>query len=310
LKGLTHDPRNGSKRSERIGYFREFARHGAAVRALVRDRAKARALDASPTVEVAEGDMQKPDSLGAALDGVNRALVISSATPQMAETQCTFIDACRKAGVEHVVKFSGSESSIGFDPTKFRFARMHEEVERYLESSGLKWTHLRPSQFMQVYLREAPAIATKGAIFLPAQNIKLSPIDIEDIAKIAFVLLHGGGHEGKSYDLTGPEALTMTEIADRISRAIGKTVRYVNIALEDRRRSLLAAGLPPALVDALDEQAAERLRCPQSRVDLGAHEAFGVRPTTFSEFASRQAVTFGGDTAGLEERQFVAPGRE
>jgi uncharacterized protein YbjT (DUF2867 family) len=272
--------------------IREFARHGEPVRALVRDRAKARPFDGLPSVEVVEGDMAKPDSLAAALDGVERALMISSAGPQMADTQRAFVDACRKAGVRHVIKFSGAESSIGFDAKKFRFTRMHEDVERYLEASGLAWTHLRPSQFMQVYLREAPTIVAQSAIFLPAQGIELSPVDVDDIAKIAFALLRTGGHERKSYDITGPQALTMTDIADHISRAIGKPVRYVAVQPEERRRALLAAGVPPAIADALDEQAAERLRCPQSRVDLSAHQMFGVRPTTFGEFATRHAAIF------------------
>jgi uncharacterized protein YbjT (DUF2867 family) len=275
--------------------IREFARHNEPVRALVRDRAKAHAFDALPQVEVAEGDMGKPETLAAALDGVDRALMISSATPQMADTQRIFIDACRKAGVRHVIKFSGAESNVGFDARKFRFTRMHEEVERYLEGSGLAWTHLRPSQFMQVYLREVPTIVAQGAILLPAQDIKLSPIDVEDIAKIAFALLQAGGHEGKSYDMTGPEALTMADVAERISRAIGKPVRYVAISPEDRRRALLAAGIPPALADALGEQTAERLRCPQSKVDLSTHQTFGVRPTTFAEFASQHAAMFRGE---------------
>jgi uncharacterized protein YbjT (DUF2867 family) len=275
--------------------IREFARHNEPVRALVRERAKAQALGGFPAVEVHEGDMQKPDTLVSALDGVNRVLVISSATPQMAETQCRFIDACRQAGVEHVIKFSGAESGIGFDPAKFRFTRMHEEVERYLEGSGLAWTHLRPSQFMQVYLREVPTIVSQGAILLPAENISLSPIDVEDIAKIAFAILRDGGHEGKSYDMTGPEALTMTEIADRISHAIGKTVRYVSIQPEERRRMLLASGMPPAVADALDEQTAERLKCPRSKVDLGTHQKLGVRPTTFAEFANRHSAVFRGE---------------
>jgi uncharacterized protein YbjT (DUF2867 family) len=274
---------------------REFASHGEPVRALVRNRAKAGALAALPAVEIVEGDMNKPETLGAALEGVTRALMISSATPQMAETQCRFVDACRAAGVAHVVKFSGAESGIGFDPSKFRFTRMHEEAERYLEASGLAWTHLRPSQFMQVYLREAPTIVAQAAFYLPLRDVELAPIDVDDIAKIAFVLLRDGGHAGQSFDLTGPEALTMTEVADRISRAIGKSVRYVDCTLEERRRALLGAGLPAAIVDALDEQAAERLNCPKSKVDLRAHETFGVRPTTFAEFASRHAQAFRGE---------------
>jgi len=201
--------------------IREFARHNTPVRALVRSRAKASAFETLPNVEIAEGDMLHAESLGAALAGVDRALMISSSNQGMVETQCAFIDAAKQAGVRHVVKLSGMESGIDFEPKNFRFTRMHEEIERYLERSGLAWTHLRPSQFMQVYFREGASIARDGAFYLPMENARLSPIDIEDIAKIAYKLLNSaGGHEAKSYDMTGPEALTMTEVAERLSQAL------------------------------------------------------------------------------------------
>lgn len=274
---------------------RELSRNGVPVRALVRDAAKAAALARLPHVEVVEGDMARGSTLGAALRGVDRALMISSSNPQMVETQCNFVDACKAAGVGHVVKFSGRESGIGFDPRKFRFTGMHEEIERHLEASGLRWTHLRPSQFMQVYLREVPTIAATGALLLPLEDVKLSPIDIEDIAKIAVAILVSGAHHGAAFDMTGPEQLSMAEIAGLIGEAIGKPVRYQNIAPEERRRAMVAAGLPPFMVEALDEQAAERRRRPESNVDLGTHDLFGVRPTTFAEFARRNAAAFRGE---------------
>jgi uncharacterized protein YbjT (DUF2867 family) len=173
---------------------------------------------------------------------------------------------------------------------------MHEDIERYLEQSGLAWTHLRPSQFMQVYLREAPTIVAHNAISLPCENITLSPVDVNDIAKVAVEVLRSGNHESKSYDMTGPEALTMNEVADRISSAIGKTVRYVNVIPEARRGALLAAGISQVFADALYEQTIERLKHPESRVYLGTHEVFGVRPTTFAEFARGNAMAFRGET--------------
>lgn len=276
---------------------RECARRGVQLRTLVRDRAKAGALGALPHVDIVEGDMSRPNTLAAALDGVRRALMISSSVPNMVETQSAFIDACRESGVEHVVKLSGAEAGIGFDQSKFRFTRMHREIELHLEGSGLAWTHLRPSQFMQVYLRETPTIVNKDAIFLPFGNITLSPIDVEDIAKIAVAVLTGDGHAGKSYDMTGPEALTMTDVATRISTAVCRTIRYVAITPHDRRLALLATGMPEFIADALDEQTAERLKCPKARVYLGTHEILGVRPTTFAEFANRCAPLLRGEKA-------------
>lgn len=279
--------------------IREFARNGEPVRGLIRNRAKARALDLDtlPTLELAGGDMLLPETLSAALDGVDRVLMISSARERLVDTQCTFIDAAKAAGIRHIVKFSGAESGVGFDPQAFSGTRRHEEVERYLEGSGLAWTHLRPSQFMQMYSREPPTVAATRELLRPMGNAKLSPVDVEDIAKVAFALLRDGGHEGTSYDMTGPEALTMADVAERISQGIGTKIRYVDISPEDYRRTLSAAEIPQDFADVLDEVYAERRRRPQSRVYLGTHEAFDVRPTTFAEFASRNAAVFRGEAA-------------
>jgi uncharacterized protein YbjT (DUF2867 family) len=275
--------------------IREFAQQNTPVKALVRDRARAKAFETFPTVEIVEGDMLRPETLRAALQGVDRVLMISSANSQMVETQCTFIDAAKRAGVSHIVKFSGAESGVGFKAKNFRFTRMHEEIERYLERSGIAWTHLRPSQFMQVYLREIPSIVKHGAFYQALENVKLSPVDLEDVAKVAFGLLNTNGHESKSYDMTGPEALSMPEIAESISKAIEQPVRYVDITQAERRQALLNAGISADFADALDEQANERRRCPESRISLAAHEMFGIKPTTFAEFARRNALVFRGE---------------
>ena len=279
--------------------IREFARQHHAVRALVRSRAKAQAFETLPTVELVEGDMLHPETLADALSGVDRVLLISSPDQQMVETQCTFIDAARAAGVRHIVKFSGSTTALD---SPFLFSRMHAEIEQYLERSGLTWTHLRPSQFMTEYVREVPTIVTAGALFLPLEDTKLTPVDMDDIAQAAFTLLTTAGHEGKTYMMSGPEALSMAEIAEQISLAIDKTVRYVNISPADRNAALLAAGLPAYLVDALDVQSGERRKGANGEavVHPETHIALGIRPTPFAEFARRHATDFRGELAAAK----------
>ena len=274
--------------------IREFARQRSPVKALVRNRARARALEALPEVELVEGDMLRPKTLAKALSGVDRVLLISSPDLQMVETQSAFIDAAEKAGVRHIVKFSGLNASLR---SPFLFNCMHAEIERYLERSGVAWTHLRPSQFMTEYLREVPTIVAQSALFLPLEDVKLAPVDMEDIATAGFALLHTSGHEGKRYEMTGPEALSMTEIAEQISVALGKTVRYVNVAPEDRKRALLAAGIPQYVADALDVQAHERRKgaTGEAVVHPETHIALGLRPTTFAEFARRNAAQLRGE---------------
>jgi uncharacterized protein YbjT (DUF2867 family) len=280
--------------------IREFVRNGYPVRALVRSRAKAHAFQAFPTVQVVEGDLSRPQTLEDALSGVDRVLLISSPDQQMAQRQSRFIDAARKADVRHIVKFSGL-SAADVD-TPFVFGSMHAEIERHLEGSGLAWTHLRPSQFMTEYLREVPTILAQGALLLPLEDARLVPVDVGDIAKAAFALLTTPGHEAKIYAMSGPEALSMAEVAEQIARAVGRPVRYVSITWEQRKQALLAAGVPSFSVDALDVQTGERLKGTEATVHPETHTALGIAPTLFAEFAGRHAGAFLGESvyAGLD----------
>lgn len=261
------------------------------VRVLVRDRAKAGWLENIPNVTIVEGDMSRPATLARALEGVDRALMISAPSMDLVETQGSFIDAAKVAGVRHVIKFSGLDAR---PETQFPFGRIHKQAEEYLEASGLAWTQLRPTGFMQEYLRETPTIIADGAIYLPLGDVKLNPVDLVDVGKVGFRLLRDGGHEGERLAMTGPETLGMAEVAECISQATAKTVRYVPISPEARRQALIDHGIPTVIAEALDDQVHERLRGGlESQVDLSTHRLFDIKPTTFLEFAQRNADAFG-----------------
>ena len=125
--------------------LRLLSARGIAVRALVRNPARAEAIAALPHVEIVQGDMARPETLAAALRDADRAMLISSSDPSMLEVQSNFIDAAKKAGVKHVVKLSGIMPELD---SAFRFARMHGEIEKRLEASGMAFTHLRAGEFM------------------------------------------------------------------------------------------------------------------------------------------------------------------
>jgi PPOX class probable F420-dependent enzyme len=149
---------------------------------------------------------------------------------------------------------------------------------------------------MQTFLLEVPTILYDGTVNLPMADAKLSPVDVDDIAQVAVALLRGSGHEGKRYEMTGPESLTMTEIAERISAAIHRPVRYVDTDPADYRNTLLAGGIPAYFADAMDELFSERRHgSDESSVDLSTHGVFGVTPTTFAEFVGRNADVFRGE---------------
>lgn len=280
---------NGLNGSELI---RRLSARGVAVRGLVRNSAKAGALSALPNVEIVEGDMARPETLSVALQDVDRAMLISSSAPDMLEVQASFIQAARKAGVRHIVKLSGIMPEID---SPFRFARMHGEIERELEASGMAFTHLRAGEFFPAYFRQVASMVAKGAIILPMEDARIASIDIGDIAEVAATILTSSGHEGKIYPLTGPEALSMAEVAEKLSVATGKPIHYVNVAPEEARSTNLARGMPPYLVDGLFELFAERRKGKESQVSPVIPSVFGWQPTRFDEFAVRNAAIFRGE---------------
>jgi uncharacterized protein YbjT (DUF2867 family) len=274
---------------------------GVPVRALVRNAAQANALlsprpvpqgDGTAGIELVEGDMARLETLAAALRGVNRAMLISSSDPAMLDVQSNFIEAARKAGVKHVVKLSGIIPELD---SPFRFARMHGEIERRLEASGMAFTHLRAGEFMQAYFRQVPSIIARSALFLPMEDAKIASIDVGDIADVAAVALTNPGHDGKIYPLTGPEALTMAEVAEKLSTVTGKHIRYVNIAPEDAKKAQLAAGVPPYTADALAELFAERRKGKEANISPAVQMILGRPPISFDEFAKRNAAIFRGE---------------
>jgi len=273
---------------------RRLSRRGVPIRALVRNPTKAEALSRLPQVEIVEGDMARPETLAGALQGVERAMLISSSAPDMLDVQSNFIEAARKAGVKHIVKLSGIIPELD---SPFRYARMHAEIEKRLEASGMAFTHLRAGEFMHSYFRRVPMIVTKGVLLLPMEDAKIASIDINDLAEVAAMVLTSSGHEGQIYPLTGPEALSMTEVAAKLSIVTGKTIQYINIAPEEARSANLAAGMPPYAADGLYELFAERRKGKESQVSLTIQTVFRLRPTSFDEFAQRNAAIFRGEQA-------------
>ncbi|HEX9330426.1 MAG TPA: SDR family oxidoreductase [Anaerolineales bacterium] len=271
---------------------RRLSARGVSVRGLTRNTAKAAALSALPNVEMMEGDMAHPETLSGALQGVERAMLISSSDASMLEVQSNFIEAARKAGVKHIVKLSGIMPELD---SPFRYARMHGEIEKRLEASGIAFTHLRAGEFFTAYFRRVPLIVAKGALILPMEDARIASIDIGDIAEVAATVLTSTGHAGKIYPLTGPEALSMTEVAEKLSVATGNLIKYINVAPEEAKSANLAAGMPPYMADGLFELFAEQRKGKETQVSSVIPTIFGWQATRFDEFAVRNAAIFRGE---------------
>src|SRR5208283_1414471 len=128
-----------------------------------------------------------------------------------------------------------------------------------------------------------------GAFFLPMGDAKIASMDVGDLAEIAALALTSDGHEGKTYRLTGPQALSMTEVAESLSAAVGKTIRYVAISPQEHKSANLERGMPPYLADALVELFAERRNGKEGQVFPDAATILGRPATSFADFAVRNA---------------------
>jgi uncharacterized protein YbjT (DUF2867 family) len=266
----------------------------AGVRALVRDTAKASFIRGAG-FETVEGDFDRPETLDAALAGVERALLLTPPSPKTFEFQRDFIDSAKRAGVRRVVKFS----AFGADASAPEgFGKWHGQAEDYLKQSGLAWTMLRPNFFMQNLLGQARQIAAEGRIYQPVGDASASFIDVRDIAAVAARTLVEEGHEGEAYVLTGPEALSYADVAAKLSEATGREVSYVPISPEQFRQGALAAGLPEWLVGALERLNEIFAAGYAAEVTDHVRSVGRKEPITFDQFARDYAQAFEGNQAG------------
>jgi uncharacterized protein YbjT (DUF2867 family) len=267
----------------------ELRRLGAkGVRALVRDPARAGFIREAG-IDAVAGDFDRPETLSAALEGVERALLLTPPSPQTFEQQRAFVEAAKRAGVRHVVKFS----AFGADADAPEgFGKWHGQSEELLKSSGLAWTMLQPNFFMQNLLGQAGQIASTGSIYQPVGDARASFIDVRDIAAVAARTLTEEGHEGKTYVLTGPEALSYHDVATKLSEATGRSINYVPISPEQFRAGALGAGLPEWLVSALERLNDIFAAGQAAQVTDDVRRVGRKEPSTFDQFARDHAEAF------------------
>jgi uncharacterized protein YbjT (DUF2867 family) len=263
----------------------ELIRHLSArripVRAMVR-RPQAQAYDASSGVEYVTADFEDPVSIRRAVDGVERAFLVTNSSERTEAQQIRFVEAARAAGLRRIVYLSQLNAAKN---SPVRFLRYHAVVEEVISFSGISFTHLRPNLFMQGFLAFRSSIASQGKFFAPAGDARVSIVDIRDIVAVAAIALTGSGHEGKIYDVTGPEALTHSDMAFRLSDALGKQVAFIDISESAMREALAGHGFPKWQTEGLIEDYAHYRRGEASSVSNLVPDVTGVSSHTFRTFA-------------------------
>lgn len=226
----------------------QLAQTGKPFAVMVRNAAKAQQMMGQiPGIRIVEGDVNKTLTLPKALEGVERAFLLTPSDYRQVEQQRNFINAAKAAGVKHIVKLS----VVGAAPdAPAQLMRWHAQSERELEQSGIAWTHIRPHVFYQYWLQLVYPINMTGGFYASLkENVPLPAIDIRDIATVAVRCLTEPGHEGKVYRLTGPEALTNAQVAEKIGKVMGKPVSYSYMPPEQTKAGMMQMGMQPWFVD-------------------------------------------------------------
>ena len=263
-----------------------LSKKGVAVRAGVRDQAKAR-KQFGADIALATFDFEDAASFPGALKGVEKVFLLPPLMPNQVEVVNAFVDAAKRAGVRHIVKLS----AIGADASpRYTFGKWHAENEQHIRGSGLAFTFLRPNSFMQNFMTYFPP--RDGTIYLPWGNGKASLVDTRDIAAVAAEALTSDGHEGKTYTLTGPAALGIAEVASILSEVAEREINYVDVAESVARDGMLQAGVPQWQVEPLLELHATNKQNRWTAVTADVEKVTGNPPIDFAQFARDHVEKF------------------
>lgn len=262
---------------------------GVSFKAMVRSVEKAKEMAAMPGVTLVPGDFNDNASLDNALQGIQKAFLLTNSSEHAEQQQLRFVNAAKKAGVKHIVKLS-QWAADAHSPV--RFLRYHAVVEAAIKASGITYTFLRPNLFMQGFLGFKGSIALTGKFFASAGDAKISLIDIRDIAAVAAAALTGPEHESKVYDLTGPEVLTHQQLADIFSRVLGRKILFIDVPGDAMKEALLNVGFPEWQADGLLEDYAHYRLDEASALTPDVAHVTGREPRTFEQFVKDHASLF------------------
>jgi uncharacterized protein YbjT (DUF2867 family) len=260
----------------------ELIKRGVSLRALVRDADKAVALQEAG-VELIVGDAGDRDAVAKALEGVEKATLILPNSQEQQDMEMQFVDLAVAAGVKHLVKLSSFEAVA---EATCPIPALHYAVEQRIRASGLGWTMIRPNFFMQNLFANSFTIKSEGKFYMPMGDGVTVMIDCRDIGAAFAEVLVGTGHEGQSYEISGPEVMTFHDVAEQFSEVLGKQVEYVN-----QDPAVYREMITPFLTSEWHAN---------SIMQLFGEIADGVRPPnvtdTFSKLVGREPISF---------RQFV-----
>jgi (4-alkanoyl-5-oxo-2,5-dihydrofuran-3-yl)methyl phosphate reductase len=219
---------------------------GESLRVVTRDQAKVEHLN--PSIERIIGDMSDEAIVEQAVAGVDKIFMFPLITEADHKSNIMLLKKSNEARVKHVVMLSSMGAA---NEAQSQIGALHREKEILVEKSGMTWTFLRPGAFMSNSLQWLPTIKLQGQVYNPTGAGKVAPISPRDIAAVAAVALTHAGHEGQIYLLTGPELISAEEQVEILSKAIGKSIKCIDVPIKVAAEQMSKTGAPGFLVEGL-----------------------------------------------------------
>lgn len=257
-------------------------------RALVRDPAKAAELRARG-LEVVVGDLLDDTALTRAMNGIERAFLLTANAENQYLLEKRFIDAAKAAAVAQVVKLSaiGANSQSGAI-----LKRYHGQAEDYLRQSGLTHTIIQGGFFMDNLLNCAPSIARESRFSLPMGSGQAGVVDLRDVAEAAYTTLTQPGHDNQTYLVTGPELLSFDAMAGIMSAVLDREVTYLDIPEANLRTQMQAAGLSDWYITAVLQLFALNRQNQNAKITDAFTTITGKAPRSLRRFMQDHRAAF------------------
>ncbi len=264
---------------------RLLAERGESVRVLVRNPEKATLL-ARAGAQIAEGDLEVPATIDAAMQGVSAVVLVSPAIPAQ---ELNVVDSAVRAGVEHVVKITSKASADS--PIARR--RGQSEIENGLIASGLGYTLLRNNVYMQNFLMLAPAIAETNSFGALTGDGRVGMIDTRDVAAVAAAIAASpAAHAQETYWPTGPERLSYTDAAAVLSNVLGRPITFHPLTFEEQKQAMIEVGVPVTIAE-MNAQALSLVGEGDSDwITDDVPSLLGRPARSFEQFATDHATAF------------------
>lgn len=201
-------------------------------------------------IEAVQADFDDPESLKKGMQGCDKLFLLTHPDENHFHREKAIIDIAVNTGIRHIVRISTAGTNLS---SKLSYARSHAEVDHYLRSMPVSWTILRPTGFMQNFL-ESGYLIGKGILPHLIRNGQISYIDLRDIAGVAKTTLTEPAHNDATYYLTGPESLTVKQVAAQLTQTLGFVIKENQTPPAEVKSALKKGGLSAWHIEALMEQ--------------------------------------------------------